>query len=116
MFYFILEFIFLCCLGVVVYLFVSKLPLIDGFEGSIGLVKEKKNYFGSEFIQKIDKFFLSFFEKTLRKFKLSLMKMDNFVSSRLDTIKTNKDDNSTNGQNLINEIQEDKKEEGEKLL
>ena len=113
MFYFILEFVFLACLWIVVFLFLKKLPLVDGFEGIV-IDRSKRIFPRSEFIRKIDQAVLSFLEKTLRKLKLSLMKLDNFVSSHLSSIRKKTSDNGSNGQNLINEMEDkENKESGE---
>lgn len=110
MFYFVLEFIFLSCLAVIVFLFLRKLPLVDGFKDESR--ERKDSIFHSEFVHKIDRLVISFIEKALRKIKLFLMRFDNFVSSHLDSIKNNKNENITNRQNLLNELHENQGGDG----
>lgn len=114
MFYLILELIFFLALGAVVFVFAKKIPVIDSFESGDELRKDKRTkQFYSEFVHKADFFLTSFFEKMLRKTKLFLMKMDNLVGSRLDTMKNKKNGNGGNGQNIINELSEKKEEKKE---
>lgn len=81
-------------LGAMIYLVARAAPRVN----EEILVKEsesKNSLFGYQKIEKIDVILSNSLEKVLRKFKLLLMKLDNFTNEYLDKVKGGK---SGNGQ------------------
>jgi len=88
MYNFFIEMSMLVSLGLIVYLFARAVPRIahdvpenaqplGGFDRFIGKLP----------LEKIDRFLHSFFEKALRKSKIVLMKIDNYINSHLKSLK-----------------------------
>ncbi|MDO8602101.1 MAG: hypothetical protein Q7R62_03180 [bacterium] len=88
MYNFIVEMSMLVSLGLIVYLFARAVPRIahdhpedvqplSGFDRFVNKLP----------LEKLDKFLHSFFEKTLRKIRIVLMKIDNYLNSHLKNLK-----------------------------
>ncbi len=88
MYNFIVEMSMLVSLGLIVYLFARAVPRIahnkpedvqplSGFDRFVGRLP----------LEKIDRGLHSFFEKTLRKIRIVLMKVDNYINSHLKNLK-----------------------------
>lgn len=99
---FILEIFIMLSLGTVIFLVARALPRISDFEASAGETEKcEKRWWSALPLEKIDKIFNAFLEKTLRRVKLILMKLDNMVSRHLGKFKKN--DNANNsGNDLMN--------------
>ncbi len=84
---FILTTILMASLGTMLYLMARSLPRV-GEE-----VSDKKNFFdrlaSSEIPEKIDTAFNGFLLKYLRKLKVILLKVDNFITEKLKKISSN---------------------------
>jgi len=88
--YFILEIIFFLSLGVMIFMAISKLPTIDfSFvdDQESQESKRKKLFFSAKFIGLIDQKGIDLWEKFLRKTKLFVIKLDNFVSKKIESAK-----------------------------
>lgn len=86
MFQFIVTNIFMISLGTILYVTVRTLPRIE--EG--GAPERKgilERWIASEIPEKLDAAFNSFLAKFLRKLKVWLLKVDNFISEHLKKIK-----------------------------
>ena len=81
-------------LGAMIYLVARAAPRVSEEVVSKETGKESR-LFGHQKIEKIDVLLNNFLEKMLRKFKLLLMKLDNFTNDYLDKVKGGK---SGNGQ------------------
>ena len=96
MFQFILTNILMVSAGVVIYVMVRTLPRIESQPQL-----EKKNilerWIASEIPERIDRSLNGFLVKFLRKLKVWLLKMDNFISGHLQKIKPGSDGGTTNG-------------------
>ena len=76
-------------LGTILYLVARTLPRIDGEpSGKENILDRLAN---SEIPEKVDAVLNSFLGKFLRRLKILLMKVDNFVSERLKKISVNGD-------------------------
>lgn len=75
-------------LGVILYLVARSLPRVGEETPTV-----KKNFFerwaASEIPEKVDYFINGFLEKFLRKSKVYLLRIDNFLTKRLNKTKTN---------------------------
>ncbi|MFA6135885.1 MAG: hypothetical protein WC705_00780 [Candidatus Paceibacterota bacterium] len=114
MFYFVVEIIFFICLGLMVYMLAKKLPVVDNSFFTNGSEnKSKLTIFigGSKWMGAVDKKFNSILARILRRSKLILMKMDNFVGKHIENIKDKNDGQNGIGQNIISEIHSENKEE-----
>lgn len=88
--YFLLELVFFASLGVVVYLFVRKLPAVgDVPEGDGSKVFLKIKQWGA--FEKFDRKFSVVAAKMLRRAKLLLSQLDNVASRYLERVKKDKD-------------------------
>jgi len=83
---FLVELILLISLGTLIYLFAGVLPKIEHDSNVLhgGILSLVNKYVS---LDKLDEFFHGFFEKTLRKVKVILMKLDNIINAYLDQIK-----------------------------
>ena len=98
MYSFLLEIILMLSLGVVIYIFARAIPRV-----SDEIVETRHNIFdkliASLPLEKIDTSFGIFLEKTLRKARLMILRMDNTLGSYLDNVKKMKGNgNQKNGQ------------------
>lgn len=99
MYNFILQIFIMVSLGTIIFLVARTLPRITETE-TVNIENKKRISWLSNFpLEKIDALINSFLEKTLRKIKLILMKLDNFVSRQLNKFK--KDNNGSSGNGLI---------------
>lgn len=85
MFKFFLEIIIVCGFGVILYLFARALPRIE--EGTETSGKESKGDALSVYFEKVDGWINAVLEKFLRRAKVWVLKLDNFVSVRLNQFK-----------------------------
>lgn len=99
----ILQILFFSSLGLVIYLLARALPRVE----DMPTPEQKANFFDRMMAKvpmaKIDESIDSFFAKTLRKIKVLILKIDNFINDRLGKL-TKKSDNG------------DKKDGEQKLL
>ena len=86
MFKFLLEIIIVCGFGVVLYLFARALPRIEEGTGE-SREKRSKSDALSVYLEKIDEWIGAVMEKFLRRAKIWVLKLDNFVSVRLNRFK-----------------------------
>jgi len=88
--YFILEQLFFVSIGIMVYMVVRKLPQVRGFEDrptdERGLAKKFFLKTGNNWANKLDQKLINVVEKVLRKMKVLLMRMDNYVSHHLKKV------------------------------
>jgi general stress protein CsbA len=111
---FILEIVFFISIGVLVFLFVNKLPYVSDVvrvEATGG--SPRKGIFHSEWIEKLDRKFIDLLSKWLRKAKLVVMRLDNYVTKHIESIK-HKQGNDNNQQNILKDLENDTKEEGDR--
>ncbi len=94
MYDFILRMAIMIGLGVMIYLVARAAPRVSEEVIRKEIDKESR-LFGHQKIEKMDVILSNFLEKMLRKFKLLLMKLDNFTNDYLDKVKEGK---SSNGQ------------------
>jgi|GEM_PF-6877503 len=92
--YFILEQVFLISIGIVVYLVVRTLPAVDGFDVQREKRAEKQRSWAKKWqrwIDTLDQRFVHLLEKILRRAKVWVLKLDNYVSGHITsmTSKTN---------------------------
>ncbi|BCX16228.1 MAG: hypothetical protein KatS3mg098_457 [Candidatus Parcubacteria bacterium] len=114
MFYFIAQLVFFLSLGVMIFLLSQKLPLIEESASSLSSSEKKgKKPFYFHWIEVLDKEFLSFLSLFLRKLRLWVMKIDNWVSRSLEKV-SQKANFQANQGNLIKEISSSDSEEKEK--
>lgn len=88
--FFILEMVFFVSMGFLVYLVSRKLPLLEGFWQHHIQEREaspKKNKVASRVLDGADRYTNALFARSLRRAKLMLMKMDNWVGGRLENIR-----------------------------
>lgn len=95
MYDFILRMAVMVGLGAMIYLVARAAPRVSEETVKNEIGKEGSRLFSHQKIEKLDVFLSNFLEKTLRKFKLILMKLDNFTNNYLDKVKGGK---SGNGQ------------------
>ena len=104
---FILTNILMISLGTILYLVARTLPRIDGEpSGKENILDRLAN---SEIPEKVDVVLNSFLEKFLRRLKIFLMKIDNFVSERLKKISVK--DGSSKAKIDFKDINEENKTE-----
>jgi len=108
---FILEIVFFISLGLIVFLFVRKLPYVSDISQKELSAVQRKGLFNSEWIDKIDNKFIDLLSKWLRKMKLIVMRLDNYVARHLESIK-HKGSQEATTQNILKEIGEEPKENG----
>lgn len=91
MFNFILQILLLVSFGLMVYLVARKIPVISDTieEGGAhrGIFAKTENFLSSIPYDKIDFLLSQFLEKTLRKTKLYLLKLDNQLNKHLEKFK-----------------------------
>ncbi len=101
--YFILEQIFLVSIGVMIYMIVRTLPRVNGFD--LAQEKEKKKgptlQFKQEWVDVLDKHFIASLEKTLRRMKVWVMKLDNYVSRNLERVSPKRNGEKENQPNIF---------------
>jgi hypothetical protein len=106
---FILELVFFIAFGAIVFLFVSKLPYISDVPSESP--SARKNLFKAEWIDEVDRKLIDLLSKWLRKIKLLVMRLDNYVSRHIERIK-NRHATNSDQQNILKEIErEEKKDE-----
>jgi hypothetical protein len=111
---FILEIVFFASLGVIVFLFIRKLPYVSDIPHKELSAAMKKSLLRSEWVDKIDNKFVDLLSKWLRKAKLVVMRLDNYVARHLESMKHRGSQESAN-QNILKEIGEGKVDDkGEK--
>lgn len=84
--YFITEQLFFLGIATIIYLFIRKLPQISGFEEILEKKENKEKaflVFWHGVVEKFDNKFVQLLEKLLRKLKVVVMKLDNYVSRYL---------------------------------
>jgi hypothetical protein len=88
MYNFILQTIFMVSLGAIIYLVARALPRIDDVAVK---TRPRQNYFDLMMkrvpIEKADAFVNMLLEKTLRKSKIFVMKLDNFLNTHLKSLR-----------------------------
>ena len=109
--FFILEIVFFISLGAVVFLFVRKLPYVsDVPQKELTAERLRRGLFGSQWVDKLDSKFVDLLSKWLRRMKLAVMRLDNYVTRHIEKIK-HRGSQENQAQNILKEISEDK--EGE---
>lgn len=106
---FILELVFFIAFGAIVFLFVRKLPYVSDVPSEE--LSAHKTFLKAEWIDEVDRKLIDLLSKWLRKIKLLVMRLDNYVSKHIERIKNRHAANSDQ-QNILKEIeQEEKKDE-----
>lgn len=98
MIFFVFTLLLMFSLSGVLYLMVRALPRIEeGAADSGGFGSEPRSWLDrwahSEMPEKLDAWFNGFMLKFLRKFKVSVLKLDNMISTRLRKIHHEKNEN-----------------------
>ena len=110
--YFILEQIFLVSIGVMIYMIVRTLPRVNGFE--LAQEKEKKTrpatHFKQEWVDALDKHFIASLEKTLRRMKVWVMKLDNYVSRNLERVSPKRNGDQDNQPSIFEDKDQNSEE------
>lgn len=107
--FFILEIVFFLSVGAIVYLIARKLPVLEGlWEYS---EHEKKNSASgnsvvSRMLDGADKKVNTIFARSLRRMKLLLMKMDNWVGGRLESIRDKNSGDETERPHVLRDSEE----------
>lgn len=87
MYNFILQTIIMVSLGAVIYLFARAVPRVDDSAPS----KQSRDYIEELLnklpLEKADAFLSALFEKTLRKLKVVILKLDNLLTKHLQNLK-----------------------------
>lgn len=104
MFTFILDIVIVACLGFILYLFARTLPRIDDTT-NLPIEARMQQHGFSLFLERLDEWLKAFFEKFLRRMKVWVLKVDNWVSVRLNRSKKES--------RTLPFAEEEKKEEGE---
>lgn len=91
---------------------IRKLPLIDGFdiEEARQIKKSGHRIVKSDVVDAIDQRLVAILAKILRRSKLILMRLDNFVGRHLESIKQ-RDGRKKNGVNVLEVAHEQQQEE-----
>jgi hypothetical protein len=84
---FILTIVLMFSVGIIIYLIASVLPRIEEEEESVIRIKFLDRLAHSEIPGKIDEFLNKFIEKILRKLKIIILKLDNYINMVLDKIR-----------------------------
>lgn len=84
-FKFILEIILMLALGVILYLFARALPRVS--DTDVSPQKELKIHWLSPLLERIDEKLKAFLERLFRRLKVVILKLDNFVSTKLNKFK-----------------------------
>lgn len=88
MYNFVVEMSMLVSLGLIVYLFARAVPRIaQNRPEDIQPLSGFDRFVNKLPLEKIDRGLHSFFEKTLRKMRIVLMKIDNYINSHLKSLK-----------------------------
>ncbi len=107
--FFILEIFFFLSLGAIVFLFVKKLPYVSDIpQKELNAGKLRNSILNSQWVDKLDSRFVDFLSKWLRKMKLAVMRLDNYVSRHIENIKHRTSREKTT-QNILKEIESDEK-------
>ncbi len=101
MFKFILNILIMLSLSTVLYLFARTLPKIDDRKTEI---PSFKTHWLMVYLEKFDKKFKFYLEKTLRRTGIIVLKLDNMINQKLSKLK--KENEKTTG--FINETESDK--------
>ncbi len=81
--HFILQTLIMLALGAIIYLMAVALPRVGDEEiNTPGKTSRTMVY-----IEKADEIFQGFWEKTLRRFRVWLLRLDNFITKKLDRFK-----------------------------
>ena len=81
--HFILQTLIMLALGVIIYLMAVALPRVSDEETNApGKTSRTMIY-----IEKADEFFQGFWEKTLRRIRVWLLRLDNFITKKLNRFK-----------------------------
>lgn len=113
--FFILEIVFFISIGVIVFLFVSKLPYVgDVVRPETGGTSSRKGLFHSEWIAVVDRKFIDLLSKWLRKMKLIVMRLDNYVTKHIEIVKHKQGVHTSSQQNILKELSDEPKVEEEK--
>jgi len=97
---FILELVFFVSFGIIVFLFVRKLPQVGDLPKNSGNLK-KSFEFG--WIDRVDHKVAELLSKWLRKIKLVVMRLDNYVTGHIERMKQ-RHSVKLNQQNILKEI------------
>lgn len=92
MYNFIFQAIIFASLGVVIYLFARALSRVENENISSRQLPLLDSFFSAKVLDKADTFAKTILEKILRRMKIIVMKVDNFVSESLGKIKQNGND------------------------
>ncbi len=111
--FFILEIVFFISLGAIVFLFVRKLPYVsDVPQKELNAGRFKDGILNSQWVDKLDSKFIDLLSKWLRKMKLAVMRLDNYVARHIENIKHRTSREKT-AQNILKEIEEDREDRKE---
>lgn len=115
MVYTILQLVFMASVSVIIIMIIRKLPLIDGFEFSESTQTRKNGHriIRSEVVDAIDQRLAAILAKILRRSKLILMRLDNFVAKHLEAVKQRSGSHNKNGVNVIEAVHEQREEKND---
>ncbi len=82
---FLLELIFMGSLGVMIYLMIRALPRISDVE--LKEVKELRVDWFNSILEKFDQRLKNFLEFFFRRFKILILKLDNFITEKMNSFK-----------------------------
>ncbi len=101
---YIAEIIFFASIAYIAYLIIIKLPVTDitALEGN----EKKGRRIEYDLLHALDKQALSLVGKTLRRVRLFILKIDNAVVHRLESVKRKAHDHEEGSQNILREISE----------
>lgn len=87
MFQFVVINILMISVGVVLYLMIRALPRIDGEEDIPSRANILERWITSEIPEKVDVLLNNFLGKFFRRLKIALLKIDNYITKRMEKIK-----------------------------
>ena len=116
---YIAEIIFFASIAYIAYLVIKKLPITD--MSVTEKIERKARMIEYDVLHALDKKVLFFFGKMLRRMRLYILKVDNVVVHRLESVKQKTQYRQEGSQNILREIsekseqrnQDEKKEEGD---
>ena len=83
---YLLEALIMVSLGLILYLFARALPRLDDTDLDARPKQGMPHWF-IEYLERVDEWLLSFAEKMIRRVRLSILKIDNTLSKKLQRFK-----------------------------
>lgn len=106
---FILQISIIISLGVIIYLFARALPRV-GDDAGVKTVKKRRfeEFFKRLPLKKIDEVVSAFLEKILRKFRVVLLKFENFIDSIINRLRRGSSESQNHSQPNSQDLFSDK--------